>query len=57
MPLLSLLSLWDTRLRRTLRAAILAVDPGEDDDPGEDHDAPTPVSMTPSAVPWNERRT
>ena len=45
MPLLSLLGLWDIRFRRTRRAESLAVDPGEDDDPGEDHEGPSPVSM------------
>ena len=44
MHLLSLLSLRDVRFRRTLRAASLAADPGEDDHPGEDHDALTPAS-------------
>jgi hypothetical protein len=39
MPLLSLPSLCHIRFRRALRAAGLAVDPGED------HDAPSQVSM------------
>jgi hypothetical protein len=45
MPLLSLLGLWDIRFRRTRRAASLAVGPGEDDDPGEDHESQLPASM------------
>jgi hypothetical protein len=51
MPLRSLLRLCDIRFRRTLRAASLAADPGEDhhpgaghDTPGAGHDAPSPVS-------------
>ena len=39
-----LLSLWVSRFRRTLRAARMAVDPGEDDDPGVNDDARPPQS-------------
>jgi hypothetical protein len=49
MPLRSLLRLCDIRFRRTLRAASLAADPGEDHHPGAGHDAPSPVS-TPDPI-------
>jgi hypothetical protein len=39
-----LLSLWVARFRRSLRAARIAVDPGEDDNPGEDDEARPPQS-------------
>jgi hypothetical protein len=39
-----LLSLWVSRFRRALRAARMAVDPGEDDDPGANDDARPPQS-------------
>ena len=37
-----LFSPWISRFRRTLRAARMAVDPGEDDDPGENDEARPP---------------
>ena len=39
-----LLSPWVSRLRRTLRAARSAVDPGKDDDPGGNDDTRPPQS-------------
>src|SRR3712207_3368489 len=39
-----LLNLWVSRFRHTLRAAGMAVDPGEDDDPGENDEARPPQS-------------
>jgi hypothetical protein len=39
-----LLSLWLSRFGRTLRAARMAVDPGEDDDPDAHEDARPPQS-------------
>src|SRR3712207_9037121 len=41
-----LLSLWVSRFRHTLRAARMAVDPGEADDPGE-NDVARPPQSTP----------
>ncbi|MGY1683785.1 hypothetical protein [Geodermatophilus sp. SYSU D01176] len=39
-----LLRLWVSRFRRTLRAARMAVDPGEDDDAGPPQSTPDPVA-------------
>ena len=46
-----LLSLWVSRFRRTLRAARIAVDPGQDDDPGATDDARPPQSTPDPAAP------
>jgi hypothetical protein len=56
-----LISLWVSRFRRTLRAARMAVDPGEDNVPGEHDDARPPrstpdpadrVVLTPDDLLW-----
>ncbi|HZH20334.1 MAG TPA: hypothetical protein VEZ18_09080 [Geodermatophilus sp.] len=44
-----LLSLWVSRLRRTLRAASIAVDPGQDDPGGNDEARPPQFTPDPAA--------